>query len=195
MAALESSPSRHHPSSILACSIGRKRVPSAWRHLKHRFLDINKVEFWGCLEAEKTSKTWNNAFSTSRKSHFRLFITQEMSSHCLETTRKEAFLILPSRIFGWKRVRRKCKEPYDPLNIDFSTLTNSHFAMGKRMIMSSKCHGNLWNIAFSKSPKSNFGLVKMKKMSSQCLASIWNIAFSTSSKTKFGHIKRQNMTL
>ena len=59
MGALETTPSRHHPSSILACSIGRKWVPSAWRHLKHRFLDLNKVEFWGCLEAEKDFKDMN----------------------------------------------------------------------------------------------------------------------------------------
>ena len=37
-------------------------VPSAWRHLKHRFLDLNKVEFWGCLEAEKDFKDMNQRF-------------------------------------------------------------------------------------------------------------------------------------
>jgi len=62
MGALETSPCRHHPSRILACSIGRKLVSSAWSHLNHRFLDLNKVEFSGDQEAEKDFKDLNHRF-------------------------------------------------------------------------------------------------------------------------------------
>jgi len=30
--------------------------------LKHRFLDLNKVEFWGCQEAENDFKDMNQRF-------------------------------------------------------------------------------------------------------------------------------------
>ena len=49
---LKTSLSRLHTSSILGWSRGRKFVPSAWRTLQHRFLDLTKVEFWVCQEAE-----------------------------------------------------------------------------------------------------------------------------------------------
>ena len=118
MGALETSQFRNHPSSISACWIGRKWIPSAWRHLKLPFLDLNKVEFWGCQEAENDLKVpfedLNHRFYDLIEVAFWAVHKQKMSSHRILTTRKVAFLIIPRRILGWSRGRKNVKSLMSP---------------------------------------------------------------------------------
>jgi len=52
MGALERSLSRIHPSRISSWSKEENDFPVAGDHLKHRFLDVTKVEFLGCQDAD-----------------------------------------------------------------------------------------------------------------------------------------------
>ena len=112
MASLETSLSRPQQSRILGCH----EAENDFKDLNHRFFDFMDIALWAVYNPEN-------------------------GSHCLATTRKVAFLILRIRIFGWSRGRKKCRVPYVHLNIEFSTSTNSHFAMDKRPKRSSTRHG------------------------------------------------------
>ena len=150
-------------------------------NLNRRFIDLKKVAFSACQEAENDFKVTfdnlNHRFFDFIQIAFWAVLEAENEFAVPCNLKKVAFLFHPSRILGWTRSPKWVECHSRPWNIAFSTSTNSHFGMVKRPKMSLKNHATPWNIAFSTSPKSHFGLVKGKKMSYKCQPTTWNIDF------------------
>ena len=52
MRAIETSLSRIHQDAFSSGQEEQNEFPEPGEHLKNRFLDLTKVEFWACKEAE-----------------------------------------------------------------------------------------------------------------------------------------------
>jgi len=91
-------------------------------HLNRRFIDLNKVAFSVGQVAENDLKmTFDNL------NHHKI------SSQCLTTTRKVAFLTSPKSHFGLvQRPKRRWNYQASPWVIAFTTSSKSHFGMVKR---------------------------------------------------------------
>ena len=147
------------------------------------------------------------AFSTSLKSHFRLYKWQKLCSHCTLTTRKVFFVIYdrrifgctrdrkymagviwfletfvsrpqPHRILGWSRGQKCVQCDMRVLEISLSRLLPSRILCWSRGI-EFRCLVSTRNIDFLTSPKMYFGDVMRRKVTFNCNSTTWIVALST----------------
>ena len=102
-------------SRILGWSRGRKCVQVPGKHLKHRFLVLNKVAIWAGLEGRKWAQTAMGALETSPIDFF-----------------QGAFL-------AGQEVENEYKIPFDLQKRRFLTLPLSHFRLVQKPKKSWKC--------------------------------------------------------
>ena len=133
------------------------------------------------------------AFSTSLKSHFRLYKWQKLCSHCTLTTRKVFFVIYDRRIFGCTRDRKYMAGVIWFLET-FVSRPQPHRILGwSRGQKCVQCDMRVLEISLSRLLPSRI-LCWSRGIEFRCLVSTRNIDFLTSPKMYFGDVMRRKVT-
>jgi len=131
MRALETSLFDFTQVAFLAGQEEENEFPETGVHLKNRFLDLTKVDFWACQEAQNDI----SAIRGLNRMIFSLVKKQKMSSPCLGTTRK--FDLLNSRksyFVLFQRPRNWLNMPYGSLKQRFLDLNKVAFRDGQEAV-------------------------------------------------------------